>query len=324
MTDLTSDYLALRREAGAVPLPRDVLRVAGPQAVSWLHSMLSQDVESLAVGSSALSFVLQPQGKLVALVRVTRATEDEVLLDTDPGWGGRVVEHLARFKLRTKADLDALDWRSVALRGPGAREAAAATGAVGAAGGVAGGSSGTVAVVDADWPGLPGVDLLGPDPAVPDGVRVCDPAAYEAVRIEAGVPVMGREADASTTPHELGLVDRAASLTKGCYTGQELVARVDSRGGHAPRFLRGVLVAANVIPPVGATLHHPDTGDGTAPAGAGGKALGRITSVAESLDRHAPVALSLVARAVEPPADVEVVWDGGRAPARVEQLPLVS
>jgi len=309
VTDLTADYLALRRDAGAVPLPRDVLRVAGPEAVSWLHSLLSQDVEGLAVGVSALSFVLQPQGKLVALVRVTRTADDEVLVDTDSGWGAAVAAHLARFKLRTKADVDELDWRCVAVRGPRAHEVAGASPA-----------AGTAVVAGADWPGLPGVDLLGPDPSFPPDVRVCDVSAYEAVRIEAGVPVMGRDADESTTPHELGLVARATSFTKGCYVGQELVARVDSRGGHAPRFLRGVLVAANVVPPVGASIHDPGGPDG---AGGAGKDRGRLTSVAESLDRHAPVALALVARAIDPPADVELVWDGGRAPARVEQLPLV-
>lgn len=302
MSDVTADYLALRREAGAVELSRDVIRVAGPEAVTWLHGMLTQDVEGLAAGSSALSLLLQPQGKLVAVLRVTRTADDEVLLDTDAGWGERVVGHLGRFKLRTKADLEPLAWRCVAVRGPQAHDLAEGATRHG----------GTAVAAGADWPGLPGVDLLGPDPAVPDGARRCGPDAYEAVRIEAGVPAMGREANESTMPHELGMVDRSVDFTKGCYVGQELVARVQSRGGHAPRFLRGVLVAANVVPPAGAVVRDAD-----------GKERGVLTSVAESLDRRAPVALALVQRAVEPPADVEVAWDGGRAPARVESLPLV-
>jgi len=165
---------------------------------------------------------------------------------------------------------------------------------------------------DADWPGLEGVDVIGDDPVVPDGVRLCDLESYEAVRIEAGVPVMGREIDEKTIPAETGVVDRAVSFTKGCFTGQELVARIDSRGGNVPRHLRGVLVGTNVVPPVGAVIE------------VDGKPVGGLTSVAESLERRAPVALAYVGRAVEPPADVTLTWDGGSAPARVEVLPLVA
>ena len=164
-----------------------------------------------------------------------------------------------------------------------------------------------------DWPGLDGVDLntssLGP---LPEGLRECAIDSYEAVRVEAGWPVMGREIDEKTIPAETGIVDRAVSFTKGCFTGQELVARIDSRGGNVPRHLRGVVIGTNVVPPVGASVE------------ADGKEVGTLTSVAESLERRAPVALAYVRRAVEPPADVTISWDGGSAPARVEELPLVS
>jgi folate-binding protein YgfZ len=123
---------------------------------------------------------------------------------------------------------------------------------------------------------------------------------------------MGKEIDEKTIPAETGVVDRAVSFTKGCFTGQELVARIDARGGNVPRHLRGIVVGTNVVPPAGATV----TADG--------KDVGALTSVAESLERRAPVALAYVRRAVEPPADVTVAWDGGSAPARVEELPLVG
>jgi folate-binding protein YgfZ len=294
--DITSDYLALRREAGAVDLPRDVVRVAGPDAFSFLQGQLSQDV-NLPVGGSAWSLLLQPQGKVVALLRVAREDGESFLLDTDGGWGGAVVERLQRYKLRVKCDITPLEWRCVAVRGPQAHE-------------VAGRGKGLVAV--ADWPGLPGVDLLGEAPAVPEGVRRCSLDAYEAVRIEAGIPAMGRELDERTIPAEAGVVDRSVSFTKGCYTGQELVARIDSRGGNVPRRLRGVVLATNVLPPLGAAVRVDD------------RDVGTVTSVGESLDRRAPVGLAYVGRAVSPPADVTLVWDGGSAPARVEDLPLVS
>jgi len=292
MPDLDADYWAFRNEAGAVWLPRDFVSVSGPDTMAFLQGQLSQEVEKLAVGSSAWSLLLQPQGKVDAFLRVTRTGDDVVVLDTDGGWGARALERLNRFKLRVKCELAPLDWRCLAVRGPKAHDLAQG--------------------LPDDWPGLPGVDVVGESPALPDGVRVCDLQAYEAVRIEAGVPVMGREIDDKTIPAEVGIIDRAVSFTKGCFTGQELVARIDSRGGNVPRHLRGVVVGTNLVPPVGATV----TVDG--------KDVGTLTSVAESRERRAPVALAYVRRAVEPPADATVEWPGGSAPARVESLPLVS
>jgi folate-binding protein YgfZ len=298
---MTGDYLAFRREAGAVWLPRDFLTVQGPDALSFLQGQLSQDVD-LAPGGSAWALLLQPQGKMVAFLRALRVADDSFVLDTDAGFGEVVAERLTRFKLRVKAEIAPLEWRCLAVRGPQAHEAVE---------GVTGDSAGTTAVV-ADWPGLPGVDLVGPAPEPPPDVRLCELDAYEAVRIEAGIPVMGREIDESTIPAEVGVVDLTVSFTKGCYTGQELVARIDSRGGNVPRRLRGVVFTTNVLPPAGASVR------------AGDKDVGRLTSVGESLDRRAPVALAYVGRAVTPPAEVTVTWDGGSAPARVETLPLVS
>jgi tRNA-modifying protein YgfZ len=292
LPDLAEDYWALRKDAGAVWLPRDFLRVSGPDALTFLQGQLSQDVEQLARESSGLSFLLQPQGKVDALLRVTRIEDDVVVLDTDAGWGEAVKARLERFKLRIKADVEALAWRCLAVRGPSSHKVAAG--------------------VDADWPGLPGVDVVGDAPQVPEGVRLCDLEAYDAVRIEAGVPIMGREIDEKTIPAETGVVDLAVSFTKGCFTGQELVARIESRGGNVPRHLRGIVVGTNLRPPAGATVV------------ADGKEVGVLTSVAESLERRAPIALAYVRRAVEPPADVTITWDGGSGPARVEALPLVA
>lgn len=295
--DLVGDYRALREGAGVVELPRDFLRVSGPDALSWLQGQLSQDVAKLAVGAAADSLLLQPQGKVAALLRVTRTGPDEVVLDVDGGFGPAVAERLGRFKIRIKAELEPLDWRCLAVRGPGAHEAAA-----GATGGL---------VVPADWPGLPGVDVLGEDPQVAGEIRRCSLEAWQAVRVEAGVPAMGAELTERTIPAEAGIVDRSVSFTKGCYTGQELVARIDSRGGNVPRRLRGVAVSpGEAVPPVGASVV------------AGGKEVGTLTSVATAPGRA--VALAYIRRDVEPPAEVDVRWDGGSAAARVESLPLVS
>ena len=296
MGNLDDDYAALRRSAGAVWLDRDVLLVAGPDAERFLQGQLSQDVAALGTGESSLSFLLQPQGKVDALLRVTRTGDDSFLLDTDGGFGEAVATRLQRFMLRVKLEITPVPWRCLAVRGPDAHARTPAPAPPGHR-------------LAADWPGLPGVDLLGPDPVVPEGVPACDPAAFEVVRIEAGIPRMGPEMGEQTIPAETGLVDRSVSFTKGCSTGQELVARIDSRGGNVPRRLRGVRLAGDGQPPAGAVLEHD------------GKEVGRLTSVARA--PAGAVALAYVRREVEPPVDATVRWEGGQAEARVEPLPLV-
>ena len=262
-----ADYAALRDDIGAVELHRDVLRAAGPDTVAFLQGQLSQDVD-VAVGASAWALLLQPQGKVVALLRATRRADDEYLLDTDGGFGPAVLERLQRYKLRVKSDLESLEWRCMALRGPRSAEVAGAV------------DDPDVVAAAADWPGWPGLDLLGPSPAVPPGVHLCSLEAYDVVRIETGVPAMGSELDERTIPAEAGVVPQTVSFTKGCYTGQELVARIDSRGGNVPRHLRGVVVAADSPPPVGAAVQ------------ADGKDVGSLTSVGVSPGLGAPVALA--------------------------------
>ena len=294
--DIEPDYRAFRTSAGAVELPRDFVRAAGPDVVSFLQGQLSQDISGLAVEGSTWALLLQPQGKVVAFLRVLRLADEEFVLETEAGYGPAVIERLNRFKLRVKCDLDPLPWRCLAVRGPEAAERVAA--------------GGTGHMVVADWPGLPGADLVGESPEAP-AATPCSVEAYEAVRIEAGIPMMGREIDESTIPAEVGVVDRSVSFTKGCYTGQELVARIDSRGGNVPRRLRGLVLSGDALPPSGATLQ------------VDGKDVGTVTSAAPSPGPAATVGLALVRRAVEPPAEVVLVWDGGTAAARVEALPLV-
>jgi folate-binding protein YgfZ len=299
--DLEADHAALRSGVGAVELARDVILAEGPETLSFLQGQVSQEVAGLPVGASVWTLLLQPQGKVDAWMRVSRTGEDRVVIDVDAPFGAAVLARLNRFKLRTRCELSVLDgWQVVALRGP-------ATSSLDLS------ASGAAVVAEVAWPNVTGVDLLGPSVTVGPDVRRCAPEAYEALRIEAGVPALGRELDASTIPAEAGewLIDQSVSFTQGCYTGQELVARVDSRGSNTPRRLRGVVVAGAVVPPVGAEVV------------VGGAAVGRLTSVARSPARGGPVALASLKRAVEPPAQATVCWEGGEAAATVEVLPLV-
>jgi folate-binding protein YgfZ len=251
-------------------ITRDVVTVSGPDAATYLQGQLSQDVAGLAVGDAAWSFVLQPQGKVSTWMRVDRAGPETFRLDTDPGAGEGLVARLERFKLRTKVSF-VLDGAVPVLAVRGAE---------------------VLDGVPCGWPGVVGSDVFDPDPSVlpsdlPVGAVEVDAAAFEEQRIRAGVPAMGAEATEDTIPAELGqwVIDASVSFTKGCYTGQELVARIDSRGGNVPRHLRGLV------------------GDGLAvgaPVLVGDKEVGTITSAAGD------VALALLHRSVEVPSRVVV------------------
>ena len=295
------DYEALRSGAGALVLERDFLEVAGPDAVGYLQGQLSQDVAGLAPGASVWSLLLSPQGKLDALVRVTRTGEDTVVLDVDGGVGEVARQRLERFRLRVKASVSTLDWRCVAVRGPGSAAAVAGEG-----------PGPGVLAVPFEWNGVTGVDLLGPAPAPPAVARACGRAAWEAVRVEAGIPAMGAELDERTIAAEADLLERAVSFTKGCYTGQELVARLDARGNRVARHLRGLVAADDAGAfAVGAAVS------------AGAKAVGAVTSAAWSPGLGRPVALAYVHRAVAPPAEVTVGDPGSGTLAEVRALPLL-
>jgi folate-binding protein YgfZ len=258
---------------------RDVVRIEGPDAEAYLQGQLSQDVGRLEVGDSAWTFALQPQGKVDAWFRLTRLADDVYEADVDGGSGEALLARLQRFLLRTKAELGLSTVPMVAVRG-----------------------SATVAVpesargLDPAWPGIDGIDLVGTD-QVPEGVEPWTADDLERARIEAGIPAMGAELTEATIPAESGVVDRSVSFTKGCFTGQELVARIDSRGGNVPRHLRGLVAEGELS--VGADVV------------VDGKVVGQVTSSVP--DR----ALAYVGRAVEPPAEATV--DGH--PVEIVALP---
>ncbi len=285
-------YAALRSTVAVRVLARDVVGVTGPDATSYLQGQCSQDVAGLEVGGTADALLLSPQGKVEVFLRVTRV-DDGFILDTDEGFGPEIIARLLRFRLRVKVDIDPLDWVCAAVRGPGT------------AGAVVGRPD---LVLPVEWPGLAGADLLGPAPSgglsqwVGDVVR-CDQSVWEAARIEAGVPVNGREVVEGSIAAELGLVDRTVSFTKGCFTGQELVARLDSRGSNVARRLCGLVVPGreDAVVPVGATVTTAD----------GDHVVGSVSSAAWSPGRRAVVALATLHRRVVPPETVVVGWEAG-------------
>jgi len=294
VSDTSSDQDASDTAPFAVRIARDVVRVVGPDAVSFLQGQLSQDVARLDVGACAWTFVLQPQGKVDAWFRVTRVAEDEYLCDVDAGWGAAIVTRLQRFKLRVKVDIELLDWQCVAVR----EIAAAAIDAV---------ACGAVIAPPVEWAGTFGVDLLGPTVVAPSGVVEADRLEYDTWRVAVGMPAMGAELDESTIPAEAGVVDISVSFTKGCYTGQELVARIDSRGNRTPRNLRRVVLPRS--------RDEPAFSAGAELLAADGHAVGVLTSVAGGL------ALAYVRREVEPPAVAFLARAGAVIEVGVDLLP---
>jgi folate-binding protein YgfZ len=267
---------------------RAVISVIGPDARSYLQGQISQDLLSLEPGESVDALVLTPQGKLDAYVRVALVSDEELLLDVEPAYGEATLERLKRFKLRVKATIELSSEPMVSLRGP----------------------KSFAHVVS--WPGLGGVDLVGASAALPEGVDLGDPAALEVARITAGWPRMGHELTEQTIAAAAGIVERTVSFSKGCYTGQELVARLDSRGNRVPLRLEGFVARS----PDGALP------DDEAELMLGEKSVGHVTSAAFDPTRGAVVGLCYLRREVEVPAECSIALAGGAITAKLVALPI--
>ncbi|MHB1508618.1 MAG: CAF17-like 4Fe-4S cluster assembly/insertion protein YgfZ [Acidimicrobiales bacterium] len=319
--DGEATYEALRSTSAWRVVARDGLVVSGPGALEWLQGQLSQDLSSLRAvdgpagieppggveveagdaTASVDTLVLSPQGKIDSLCRVSALGADRLLLDLRAGFGEALCTRLRRFKLRVKADIEPVeDLRALQVRGPLLPKVADLLSLA---------AKGAVAVLDVSWPLWSGRDLLfrGDRPDLSQarallGSGPGDPGAFEAVRIEAGVPELGLELTDRTIPQEAGgLVEQAVSFSKGCYTGQELVARVDARGSNTARRLRGVVIDA------GARSQVPVAGDELIVQDA---TVGQLTSVAFSPGYGAFVALAYVKRATKVPSEARTSGGG--------------
>jgi folate-binding protein YgfZ len=283
--------------------PRGFVVVHGADASSFLQSLLSQDLDPIPDGGGARSLLLSPQGKLDVEFRILRVGE-EWWLDTEAEYGPRLAAALTRFRIRVSVEID---------------DRTATTGMVSVIGASpvdvpepehAHDADGDVRAIRTAWNALPGVDLLGPAAAVSAALARLDPSIarwteqdFEAFRIESGVARLGVDLDAAVIPQEAFLEQDAVSFTKGCFIGQELVCRIDTRG-HVNRYLRRLRIDGDAPPP-------------GSPVFAGDKEVGRITSVAAVPGEHRSVALAMVRREVEPPTTVDVRWDTGATVAEV-------
>ena len=240
---------------------RAYVRVQGPDAGDYLQRMVSNDV---LAGTSCEALLLTAKARVIAPLVVWRRGEDDFLLLTEPELGEVVRTHLTRMRFAAKCEIELEEHTSTVVFGPGD------------------------GIPNADY-GQPAVELL--DDNIP---ATLDEAELERLRIEAGTPKFGRELDDRVLPAETGVIDRVVSFTKGCYPGQEPIARQHHRG-KINRRLRVLELDNEAAPEAETSVFYA------------GKDVGRVTSSVAGL------ALAYVR--VEVPDDAEL--DVAGIPARL-------
>jgi aminomethyltransferase len=318
-----AEYRAARNAVGLVDRSDlGVVEVSGRDRAKFLHALLSNDVASLVPGQGCAAALLDVHGK-VQVVLVVLALEDRLVLLTPPGMGESTVAALDHYLFAEKVALEDTTGRRALLMlvGPAADETLERlTGVVppGAPWAHAAASlEGVEARVvrgggDLDarevWLIVPSAERERAwKAATGAGARPLGAAALESLRIEAGTPRFGADVDATVLLPEIpfeGLV----SHTKGCYPGQEVVVRIRDRG-HVNRYLRGLLLEGDTVPPRGAEVL------------AGGAVVGQVTSATLSLATQRPLALAFIKRQHGPGARVDVRAEAATLPATVSELP---
>jgi folate-binding protein YgfZ len=274
--DPYAEQRALAGSSGLVDRShRGVIRITGPDRLSWLHSITTQSLEKLAAGHTAEALILSPNGHVEHQLTLTD-DGTAVWAHVEPGTAGPLLEFLEsmRFMLRVEpADVSA-DYGVLTLMGPGRPDppgAAAAT--------LSAPFQMDLVVAREELAGLAAGLRSG-------GAELAGMWAYEALRIAARRPRLGLDTDHKTIPHEVGWIETAVHLSKGCYRGQETVARVHNLG-HPPRRL--VFLHLD-----GSADALPAHGDPVELAGAG---VGFVGSAARHYELG-PIALALIKRTV--------------------------
>jgi folate-binding protein YgfZ len=223
----------------------------GSDAIRFLNDLISQEIAALAPGSVVRSFLLQPRGKIDHLLWALR-DEDRVGLVTESDRGPDLVATLSRYRIRVDVEIGDPEPAWMIIGGnnstPGKWQV-----------------EGSRITADLPWGGPRMALMTGSKPNLPE----IGDSEFDRIRIESGEPRYGVDIDESTIPQESGLVPDTVSFTKGCFLGQELVARIDSRG-HVNKRLRVVEFNSESVA-AGAEIH------------SSGKPVGVVTSVAGNL-----------------------------------------
>ena len=303
-------YDVARTDAVVYPRgPRGILTLAGADAVSFLHGVLTNDVKALAAGTSCYAAYLTPQGRMLSDMDVLRRSDD-LLLDVEPEAAARVVQRFdsSIFTEDVTIANRSEEMASVGVYGPRApvllaRVLGETSSAMPGAGEhvtvTYGGNRVTadeappeVTVLGTRRAGIDGFHLFASRDTAAlivgeltgQGAALLGAAAAESLRIEAGIPRFGADMTEDTIPLEAGIESRAISMTKGCYVGQEVIVRILHRGhGRVVRRLMGLRIDGDTVPPGGAKLM------------SGEKEVGHMTSAVRS-PRLGVIALGYVHR----------------------------
>ena len=311
LPEIDAQYRELREGAGLLErAERATLEVRGADAAEFLQGQVTNDVEALKPGQGCYAAMLNPKGRVVADMRILRVSPDRLLLDTESAAHEAVLRDLRMYKIGRQVEVADTPGRSV-LSMIGPRAEAVIESALGsrvpeeehafeepADGAVAVRTNVGIDVIADEHQVQPLRERLLAAGSFPVSLE-----AAEILRIETGRPRHGLDMSEDNLPAEAGIVERSVSFTKGCYVGQEPVARMHYKG-HPNRHLRGLRLSGPARP--GAVLT------------AAGKEVGKVTSAALS-PALGPIALALVRREVEPGDEVAV--GDGASTAKVVELP---
>ena len=330
--DRPGEYEAARNRVCIADLSdRGKLRLGGKDHLKFLQGMLTNDVIKLEEGKGMYAAILTVKGRMVSDMRVYRE-KDSVLLDLEPGLNAKVGELLKKFRLSYKATIDDLTEGMGIISVIGPHAAGVLEKVIGkenlpvndldhVRASVAGRE---VSVIKTRRTGEEGYDIYALTDGLADvwgllmekgnnfGIKPAGRGALEILRIEAGIPVYGIDMDDDTIPIEAGIWD-ALNFEKGCYVGQEVIARIKWRG-HVNRHLLGFISDGDRVPERGSEVF------------LGEKKIGRITSSGFSLSLGKPIALGYVRREFkEPGTRVEIRSpDGSIEHAEVAALPFLG
>jgi folate-binding protein YgfZ len=323
-----AEYQALREAAALLDMSfRGRLCVAGADAQKFLNGQVTNNVKDLRPGTGCYAALVSAKGKMESDLNIYRL-ENEMLLDFEPGFSARVAQRLNKFIIAEDAEVVdvAADYGLLSLQGPGAANTLArwapGLSAPKAAMDVAklrGADSAEIYVIHQSRAGGAGFDLFIPvaamrqaaDELISRGGSWCGWDALETARVEGGAPRFGADMDETNLAPE-AVEDRAISYSKGCYIGQEVIARIRTYGQVA-KALRGLRLEGGELPAKGAKIF------------AGEKEAGYVTSAVRSPQAGAVLALGYVRReANEIGASVLVETSAGKVPARIVKLPLES
>jgi folate-binding protein YgfZ len=319
---LAQEYRALREGCGLTDLSwLGRLEILGADRLRFLNAYVTCDVKGLAPGEGAYGFFTSPQGRILSDV-VVLAHEDRLWLQVSAGQEETIAGHLKKYILADRVEVRGLedmmplslvgpraaealgeaelpppgDWRHLRSRVHGTEVELQRAGRLGVEAWTLWVSASIAGPLAEQLLGVPGVEPVGSE-------------ALEILRVEAGLPRFGRDFGPDNFPQETGAEEAAVSYTKGCYLGQEVVARIHYRGG-VQKVLRGLVFEGGQAPRPGTPLLFE------------GREAGVATTVVDSIALGRPVGLAILHRRAAAPGTRLELSEGGTA--EVRELPLVS